>query len=105
MRCYGGSPKALYSDRPIFHVVPVSYAASLPFLARNVMMHLLICALLGQNVDQYNNNPPHDEQWLPPSEIRRLIFNVTKLEKEARRIISELRELGADENLFRLNDN
>ena len=59
--------------------------------------------LAGQNVDQYNNNPPHDEQWLSPTEIRDLIFNVTKLEKEAREIISELRELGADENLFRLN--
>ena len=56
-----------------------------------------------QNVDDYSRNPPRDEEWPSPREIRDLEKTVSDLEGEARIIISELRNLGVDGGLFKLN--
>ena len=57
----------------------------------------------GQQVDDYLLRHANDSEWPTPAEIRALISRVRESEQEARQIISELRDLGADADLFKLN--
>ena len=57
----------------------------------------------GQYAPNYLDKPPEDDEWLSPADLRDRIKAVMAIEKEARQNISELRELGADADLFRLN--
>ena len=57
----------------------------------------------GQQVDDYLLRHANDYEWPTPAEVRALIARVIESEQEARKIISELRDLGADAGLFKLN--
>ena len=59
--------------------------------------------LAGQNAHQYSDRQPDDHEWLSPADFRDRIKEVTDLEQEASQNIAELRDLGADAALFKLN--
>ena len=57
----------------------------------------------GKQAYDYIKKPPEGDEWLSPADFRDRITGVVNLENEARKTISELRELGADADLFKLN--
>ena len=83
--------------------VSVRYEATSLSFAKNETTHSRAYVRAGQQVDDYLLRHANDCEWPTPSEVRHLISRVRESEQEARQIISELRDLGADAGLFKLN--